>query len=223
MAYTLYKHIAPNGRVYIGITSQAPKRRWQGGTGYKNNSYFCRAIKKYGWDSFTHEIIAENLTQDEAKQKEIEYIALYKSNIRKYGYNISSGGESKKGTTISDWHKRQISKASKNRVVSDDTRKKLSVSSKETWNNQEFRQYMRRINTGQNNSQYGKIRTDEEKIKRGAQSIVQYDLNNNVIGEYISIHKASEVTGVSRDCISKCCRNIFKQASGYIWKYKDDL
>jgi hypothetical protein len=27
--YTLYKHTAPNGKVYIGITSRKPESRWE--------------------------------------------------------------------------------------------------------------------------------------------------------------------------------------------------
>ena len=69
------------------------KRRWQNGQGYRNQSYFNNAIKKYGWDNFSHEVLAENLTQNEAYKLEQYYISLYKSNRREFGYNMSSGGE----------------------------------------------------------------------------------------------------------------------------------
>lgn len=218
--FCVYRHTAPDGRVYIGITSQKPQARWQGGNGYKSNSYFTRAIQKYGWENFTHNILFCDLSESEAKQKEIELISEHKSNIRKYGFNISSGGESKKGTKISDWQKKRISEASKGRVVSLETRKKLSQTTKNHWNDIDYRNHMRDINTGINNPQYGKARTEEERKIRGAQTVLQYDMNNNFIAEYISIHFASEQTGVSRDVISKCCKGVFKQGKGYIWKYK---
>lgn len=91
--YCVYKHTAPNGKVYIGITSQNPLSRWNGGKGYKNNKHFYNAIVKYGWDNFKHEILFEKLIKDEACEKEIVLIALYKSNIPAYGYNHSSGGQ----------------------------------------------------------------------------------------------------------------------------------
>ena len=94
--YTVYKHTCPKGRIYIGITSQNVKIRWGGGSNYRGNIYFTRAIKKYGWENFKHEIIATDLTESEAKNMEIELIKQYRSNERKYGFNISSGGESKK-------------------------------------------------------------------------------------------------------------------------------
>lgn len=91
--YTVYKHTAPNGKVYIGITKQRPERRWgKGGRGYKENDYFYRAIQKYGWDNFKHEIIAENLTEEEAGLMEIDLISQHRSVDRSCGYNRHAGG-----------------------------------------------------------------------------------------------------------------------------------
>ena len=88
--YTVYIHISPSNKKYIGITSQNVKKRWQNGYGYKTNKYFWRAIQKYGWDNFEHEILFENLTVDEAKEKEIELIKLYNT-YRPNGYNLTFG------------------------------------------------------------------------------------------------------------------------------------
>lgn len=90
--YTVYKHTAPNGKVYIGVTKQEVSRRWKNGFGYSDNEYFFKAIKKYGWNNFKHEIICEELNKEEAEQKEIELIAKYKSNNKQFGYNIYCGG-----------------------------------------------------------------------------------------------------------------------------------
>lgn len=91
--FTVYKHTTPNNKCYIGITGQKNYlKRWQKGFGYKGQVFFY-AIEKYGWDNIKHEIIAEDLTEKEAQQLEIELIGKYKSNDPKYGYNISSGGK----------------------------------------------------------------------------------------------------------------------------------
>lgn len=99
--YSVYKHILPkeisgkdNDMIYIGITYQEPKKRWQNGKGYKNNQYFANAISKYDWINFRHEILYTDLTKEEAEQKEIELIAYYKSDAREFGYNIEHGGNS---------------------------------------------------------------------------------------------------------------------------------
>ena len=87
--YLVYVHIFPNNKKYIGITSQTTQRRWRNGKGYKSQKMLTRAINKYGWDNIEHIVLFKNLTQEEAEQKEIELIDKYKTNIRKYGYNIS--------------------------------------------------------------------------------------------------------------------------------------
>ena len=88
MNYTVYMHIAPNGKRYIGITKQQPKSRWRGGSGYKRHTHFCNAIKKYGWDNIEHIILYSNVSREFAIKKEIELISKYKSNDKRYGYNI---------------------------------------------------------------------------------------------------------------------------------------
>ena len=90
--YTVYKHTCPNGKVYIGITGRSPKIRWDYGRNYKNNKHFTNAIQKYGWDNIKHDVLFENLTKQQAEQKEIELISEYKATNSKYGYNIQNGG-----------------------------------------------------------------------------------------------------------------------------------
>mgnify|MGYP003295232149 CR=1 FL=1 len=92
--YTVYMHISPSNKRYIGITCKKPEYRWNNGNGYKKNIYFTNAINKYGWDNFQHIIIARGLTEEEAKWLEIELIREWNSSNKKYGYNISLGGES---------------------------------------------------------------------------------------------------------------------------------
>ncbi len=86
-----------NGKKYIGITCQDPETRWgYCGNCYKQSQpYFAAAIKKYGWDNFSHEILFEGLTALEANDKEIELIAYYHTYIGDpecCGYNLTRGG-----------------------------------------------------------------------------------------------------------------------------------
>lgn len=111
-SYTVYKHTSPSGKVYIGITKQDPTRRWQNGFGYRLNAYFFKAITKYGWDNFRHEILFMGLTRAEACAKEIELIAKYDSVNPAKGYNLSSGGEH---STPTEETRRKIGAANKGR------------------------------------------------------------------------------------------------------------
>lgn len=91
--YVVYEHKCPNGKRYIGITSQIPNRRFQNGNGYRSNLHFYRAIQKYGWDNIEHQILCKGLDLETAGILEKFYIQKYKSNNSLYGYNNSEGGE----------------------------------------------------------------------------------------------------------------------------------
>lgn len=92
--YCVYMHIFPNDKVYIGITSTNPLKRWKNGFGYKGQPYLFNAIIKYGWDNIEHKILHTDLSKNEAEEKEIELIAEYQSTNKDYGYNIDNGGNS---------------------------------------------------------------------------------------------------------------------------------
>lgn len=91
--YCVYKHTCPNGKVYIGITSLEPEKRWNKGRGYSNNYHFFNAIIKYGWDNIDHSILHRDLPQSVAQSIEAQLIAQYHSNNPQYGYNCTVGGE----------------------------------------------------------------------------------------------------------------------------------
>ena len=86
--YLVYKHTAPNGKVYIGITKNLPNARWNEGAGYETQKKFYKAIQTFGWINFKHEIIAAGLSEKEAKELESKLIIEYKSNEEEYGYNV---------------------------------------------------------------------------------------------------------------------------------------
>ena len=60
-----------NGKRYIGITSNNVEVRWKNGHGYSEKLPIGRAIRKYGWDNFSHKILYENLSETEAKRIEV--------------------------------------------------------------------------------------------------------------------------------------------------------
>ena len=93
--YCIYLHRNKiNGKVYIGQTCQKPEKRWNYGHGYKNCPRFYSAIVSYGWSNFEHIILEDNLTSDEANEKEQYYIKKYNSRNPDLGYNLTEGGSS---------------------------------------------------------------------------------------------------------------------------------
>lgn len=174
--YTVYKHTAPNGKVYIGITKQKPEKRWNNGNGYKDNEHFYRAIRSYKWENFKHKIIADGLAKEQACNMEIELIAKYDATNPKHGYNNTMGGE----TNIpSKETRRKLSESHKGanhpmygKHLSTETRRKLSELNKgvnnpnygkhpsaETWKK------LSEANKGVNNSMYGKHHSSEARQK----------------------------------------------------------
>lgn len=70
--------------------------------------------------------------------------------------------------------------------------------------------------------------TDKEKLiqytKRkphNSKTILLYDINNNLIGEYINATDAANQTGRVANSIKKYCRGERKDSKGFIWKYKN--
>lgn len=88
--WVVYQHISPSGKSYIGITQQEPEKRWQNGNGYTSQRKFYNAIKKYGWESFQHNILKENICEEAASYWEKYFIKLFDSYYN--GYNATEGG-----------------------------------------------------------------------------------------------------------------------------------
>ena len=108
--YKIYKLTGPTGKVYIGCTKMAPKKRWQRGKGYRQNRMLWADIEKYGWDAFQKEILCDKLLKDAASEREDQFITLYDSRNPEKGYNIFTGGLGK-GIEMSDLGKQHDSEA----------------------------------------------------------------------------------------------------------------
>lgn len=52
-SYCVYCHTFPNGKRYVGISSDCEKR-WRNGKGYETQPKMNRAIQKYGWENIKH-------------------------------------------------------------------------------------------------------------------------------------------------------------------------
>ena len=95
-----------NGKKYIGQAKNLKIRLGEHRRNKKTESrYIYRAIKKYGWESFEHSIIATATTKQDLDVMERHYIKEY--GTMKTGYNLTSGGEG--GAEYSAESKRIIS------------------------------------------------------------------------------------------------------------------
>lgn len=236
--YCVYMHRNKiNNKVYIGLTGRELDERC-GKDGYrylhknKNGDYnqpaFANAILKYGWENFEHIILCNNLTEQEAKDKEIELIALYKSNNKKYGYNISIGGEGNGGRKLTEQQKENISKSRKGvaagkecfwygKTIDDDSIKKRTESFKKNYKKENHHQYGKKQTQKQEESNKVTMQIIKEKLRK---PVAQIDKNTKeVVNTYDGVREASRITGFDCSSISKCCRGERKTAYGFIWEY----
>ena len=88
--YKVYCHTSPTNKKYVGISAN-PEKRWANGEGYIKNYQFYPDIQKYGWNNFRHEILYDNLSIEEAKEKERELIKSWNLTDPLYGYNLTEG------------------------------------------------------------------------------------------------------------------------------------
>lgn len=96
-----------NGHQYVGQTNNLQKRF----NGHKSDSYnknshsydypLHRAIRKYGLENFTFEVLESGLTQDQANKRESYWIEQKQTHISQGGYNITKGGDSHLGQKVS--------------------------------------------------------------------------------------------------------------------------
>lgn len=242
--YSVYKHTTPSGKVYIGLTGNDPKERWDCGHGYKGNPHFWNAIKLYGWKNIKHEVLYSNLTKEEAGKLEKELIAKYDSQNPEKGYNILDGGTF--GYTFTH---------------TEDAKKKISERSLKRWANELEHKLMSKRMSGENNPFYRKQHSEEarskisefnknrfteearkevgerlggywrgkirnpESVNKSAMSkwkpVNQYTKDGEFIKTWNSAKEACDTLHIHKSTVCQCCKGIKPSAGGYIWRYAD--
>lgn len=225
--YTVYKHTSPAGKVYIGITRDKLQHRWKGGHGYVHNTHFFRAIKRYGWDAFRHEVVAEGLTETQAIEMERKLIADHNSTNPARGYNRDPGGGVRSpetaakisaaltGVPLSKERRQHLSEIRKGRPLSEDCKRKLSEGHKK---NPKVLGHLIAINQ----ARAGQPKTEGHRQKIAAsQPRRRWVVNMDTGKTYVSVHDAAVACGGSHSNIVKACTGERQTAYGYRWAYKE--
>lgn len=214
-----------NNKAYIGTTQQNPKRRWQNGYGYKNNSHFWRAIEKYGWNNFEHIIFADYLSQNDASHIEKLLISLYNTTNHEYGYNISAGGDcSHFGIPHSEKTKQ---------VLREKTKERLSISENHPMYGKRHTEESKKKMSNTKTNPPKEVRQKMSEAKLGTFcdddanqlpiTICQYDKQGNKCNEFFGVSFASDQTGISRSAIANCLCRLSHTAGGYIWRRSNEV
>lgn len=83
-----------NNKIYIGQTNNLKRRFSEHINDKRKDNPIHRALKKYGKDNFTFEVLYHG---EEYNQKEIDLIDYYDTTNKSKGYNILSGGQDSSG------------------------------------------------------------------------------------------------------------------------------
>lgn len=211
----IYCYTSPSGKKYIGQTVQTINNRAKGmrGKGYRNCSVFYNAIKKYGLENFTLEIL-EEAHIDLLNEKEKEWIAFLDTRIPN-GYNISEGGEghSKKvyqydidtGEFIAEYPSlTEAARAIKVKTIqniSDCLRERQKSAHGYIWS------YIK----------YEKV-IPQVYFSNESRPVYAYHLDGTFYRKFDSITKAAKIIEGNRNDIRKCIKGQLKQTKNYIWK-----
>ena len=227
--YCVYCHTSPSGKRYIGVTGRKPEKRWNYGKGYVENPYFIKAINKYGWESFAHEILFDGLTREEASRLEKELIAKYETTNRSKGYNIDLGGLYG-DKSLSEETKKKIGNSHRGRFTEaqwDAVRKRKPI---EYHHTDEIKKIIGDSHRGKPLSEEHKQKlstahkgikpTNIEALRRcNMKPINQYDLDGNFVAKHESIRQAANALGICEQSISACLRGKTRLAGNYVWRY----
>lgn len=212
----IYKITNPNGRVYIGQTTNH-EVRWAKyrKLNCKDQPSIYNSLKKYGPENHQFEILEEcepNVLDD----REIYWGEKFDVLSNKHLNNRLGRGF---GSYDSEETKLKKSLCHKGRSNYWLKGKKL---------NQKHVDKIIKSKTGSKQNRI-KVRKDkgtsrrhhvEAVVKSKIKPILQYDLENNFIKEWKSGKEAANVLGLGQPNINSCCNGKTKQYKGFIWKFK---
>lgn len=193
-----------NNKSYIGQTQLSLEKRYNEHFRDSNRRdyKFSRAIRKYGKEAFSVEIL-EEVPAEKLNEREMFWIDTFDTYHN--GYNSTKGGE---GLLKVDQH--QIEQLWDKGLSIADIASVL-----------EYCKYtiINHLITYPNYSEKESIRRGKKNQMR---SINQFDLNGNYITSYNSINDAARSLNIDRTMISMCCRKKRCSAGGFQWRYSDD-
>lgn len=216
MSYCIYTHTnKTNGKIYVGQTCDKDGRFYDGK--YKSCVLFYRALQKYGGlkNGFATTILEDDLTKEEADEREIFYINKYQSTNPKFGYNICDGGSGVRTAHTEEWkenHSKRMSGANNPNYGKhwDENHKKI-LSEKHKGKTRHREQW------------------EKDKIKQTHQNIEHYN------DKCVRCITTNEIFQSQRECariltertgikfkgfeIGKVCKGIYSQTHGYTFEY----
>jgi hypothetical protein len=231
MAY-VYRHIRldKNEPFYIGIGSDTEYKR------AKEKARRSQLWKKIVTKSeYIVEIIADNLSVEFAKEKEIEFIKLYGRIDKRNGTlcNMTDGGDGIHGYIFSKSHREKLSIKAKGRIISeeqkeklrkyklgvknsDEARRKISIANKNRKNTPE-QNLASSIRMKNNNPSKGKIGKNSSTFK----GFIEAYKDGIIVGVYEGVYDVANKLNITATKISAVLKGRRNHTGGYTFKRID--
>lgn len=213
-----------DGKLYIGYATDIKKRWSKHRSNLKSKSHknihLQRAYDKYGENNFKFERI-EICDREQLPAREHYWCTLLNVHNDNCGYNIEPTSDTKYHNRSKETiEKVRISNTGKKRTV--ETCRKLSELHKGRKHSPETIEKRVVANRGKKKRPRSEEQKQEMSINRSKETILQFDLEGNLIAEWRSATYAAKISGMVHSAIVRNCNGTYKQHKGYIWKYKDE-
>jgi len=232
--FTIYRHTNKlSGKCYIGQTRQPPRTRWaqhvyDARTGH-DDTYFHRAIRKYGRDVFLLSVLEEVGTLEAANEAEQRWIGYFRATDRRFGYNLELGGAVK---SPSEETRRKQSVAQKKRFAQPGALALLSAAVKATHPgiSEENRRRVKEKSTGStwNRGRKHGPHSEAHRAKIAASKkgrtgphtlrVRQFD-GDQFVADHASLTAAAMVVGCAPATIARCARGHVSTVGGFVWRF----
>ncbi len=227
------------GLSYVGQTILTLEERWRAHVDYANwvikhrpekDTYFARAIRKYGRDAFESSVIEETV-EELLDEREIHWIA--KLGTHGNGYNSTKGGEGLRGYEFTPESREKMRQKALGRKMSSEAVEKMAASKRGVKQSEEHvakrvagykasgykhteetKAKMRESNVGQTRSaetrakmRAAKLGTHlkEETKKKLGKPVRQLTRDEQVVAIFDTMTAAAKATGYSKGSV---CNNI---------------
>jgi len=221
------------GKYYIGSSKNYKFRLYNHRKKLKQgkhaNEYLQNAFNKYGLDDFEFEVL-EEYTEELLCAMECYWCNILKVHNRDFGYNIKPilpySSHKLANETKDKIRNKHLGKKYEFKHKSEEHKKKIGIANKNRKHSEDFkkmRSEFGKLLVGEKNPFYGKKHTKNQinnDILRKSKTILQYDLDDNFIKEWMSATEAAKALGFHQSSINKVCLNKAKSAHNFKWVYK---
>ncbi len=167
-----------NGKSYVGQTVRRPVERMRSHryaasskSGSRSDMVIARAIRTYGWESFSWHVIEICQSQELLDAAESYWIEKLRT-LSPNGYNIALGGRGR--GSVSEETRKKIGESSRGRIVGGSTRKKLSDLMKSRVRSEETAKKIGMANLGRKASEQTKSRQSSAIKALGGSHMVEW-------------------------------------------------